>query len=165
MDRAAALAENQTRIEQFLAAAATTAGAWTTPVRPGKWSPAEVTRHIELGFQRTGAYIRHGTNPGFPKIPRFLQPLARKLVLTPVLRTGRFSRPVRTFTSLMPAGAAATPAAAAESLHATWAEFAAAVRAHPGDTLDHPSFGRIPLTDYLMFLAYHTTHHQAQLTA
>lgn len=165
MDRETALTENATRIEQFLAAAADTAAAWHTPVRPGKWSPAEVTRHIEQGFQETAGFIRHGTNPGFPKIPRFARPLVRRLGLDPVVRTGRFPRPIKTFKSLIPTGTAATPAEAAASLRAVWGEFEAAVRAHPGDTLDHPSFGRIPLTDYLMFLAYHTTHHQAQLRA
>jgi hypothetical protein len=165
MDRDTALAENRARIEQFLAAAADTAAAWTTPVRPGKWSPAELTRHIEQGFLETGGFIRSGTNPGFPKIPRLLRPLARKFGLDPVLRTGRFPRPLKTFKSLIPSGTAATPAAAAAALRATWAEFETIVRAYPGDMLDHPSFGRIPLADYLMFLAYHTTHHQAQLKA
>lgn len=165
MDRDTALAENRTRLEQFLAAAEGTAAAWTAPVRPGKWSPAEVTRHIEQGFQETGGFIRNGANPGFPKIPRLLRPLVRRLGLDPVVRTGRFPRPIKTFKSLIPTGTAATPADAAAALRATWAEFETIVRAFPSETLDHPSFGRIPLTDYLMFLAYHTTHHQAQLKA
>lgn len=165
MDTKAALAENRARVEEFIAQARTTAATWTTPVRPGKWSPAEVAEHITISYRQTAGLMKDGVSDGFPKLPALLRPLVRRIAFAPVLKTGRFARPVKTFKSLTPEHPPATPDEAAARLLATLDAFEAAVRAMPADTVRHPAFGTISAADYVLFQAHHTRHHQAQLTA
>jgi hypothetical protein len=165
MELDAALAMNRARVEEFIAAALSQGATWTTPVRPGKWSPGEVAEHIAMSYRQTTNLIGGSGDAGFPRLPAPLRPLIRRLGFQPVVRTGRFGRPVRTFKSLTPVDVAKSPQEAAERIRAALAEFESVVRGHHGPTIKHPSFGNVSLADYVAFLGYHTTHHQGQLTA
>ncbi|OGU01308.1 MAG: hypothetical protein A2085_07945 [Gemmatimonadetes bacterium GWC2_71_10] len=165
MDLDAALALNHARVDEFIAATARLGTTWTPPVRPGKWSPAEVAEHIAMSYRQTTELIGGKGGGGFPKVPGLLRPLVRRLGFAPVLKTGRFGRPVKTFKSLTPTDVPGTPDEAARRIRDALAAFEATVREQDGAAIQHPSFGTVRAADYIAFQAYHTTHHQAQLTA
>ncbi len=163
MDLTSALTENRQRVAEFVAAARAAGASWTTPVRPGKWSPAEVAEHIALTYRESAAVFATGKDM-FPAVPFFIRPLARRVAYDPVLRTGKF-KPVKTFKSLIPLDGAKTPDEAAQRIEAALATFEQAARAHGGGPLKHLTFGTIDTGDYVRMQGYHSRHHQAQLTA
>lgn len=164
MELSASLAENRARVEEFLGATRGVAGAWTAPVRPGKWSPAEVAEHINLSYRQTTELLE-GRPAGFPNLPFFLRPLLRRFAFRPVLATGRFGRPVKTFASFTPTDLARDPAEAEARLRSSLERFEAGVRSVTSPIIRHPAFGTIAVSDYVLFQAIHTRHHQGQLTA
>lgn len=161
MDLNAAIAENQGRVEDFVSAAKGVAGSWNTPVRPGKWSPAEVTEHVIIAYMES-ADIAKGTAFRFPKVWPFLRPLAKMMAFDQVMKTGKF-RPVKTFKQFIPAKVAANPDEAAARLRKASGDFEAAMRSLTAASVSHPLFGTLGLPEYVQFQGYHTRHHQAQL--
>jgi DinB superfamily len=164
MDLEASLDDNRARVNDFIVASRGTAGSWNTPVRPGKWSPAELAEHINLSYRQSAEMMGGQGTGGFPKVPVIFRPLLRKLAFRPVLRRGRFGRPVKTFKSLTPSNLPKDPGEAAERLGATLQAYEATVRSISTPTIRHPAFGEVSATDYVLFLAIHTRHHQGQLT-
>ena len=163
-DLATAISENRARVEHFIAAMLAAPGGWTTPVRPGKWSPAEVCEHIVLSYRKTVAIVR-GDAPGYPRVPRLLRPLVRKLVMELVIKRGAFMGRTRTFDALTPLAVTAHAGEGVERLREAVAECETVLRSLGETPVPHPMFGAVPAADYLRFLAVHTRHHQSQLTA
>ena len=58
---------------------------------------------------------------------------------------------------------AAPPSALLPRLESAAAGFESSVAAHPGNTLEHPYFGTVPLADIVRLSEIHTRHHTAQL--
>ena len=159
-----ALAENRRRVEAFIAASAPLGETWTTPVRPGKWSPAEVNEHVAMSYVAAADVYATGGD-AFPKLPFFLRPLLRRFVFDKVIRNGGdFGRPVKTFKALTPLERRRTPADGAIRVRDALTVFEAKVRAHGTAQVRHTAFGTLDPAAYVMFQAYHTTHHQKQLT-
>lgn len=158
-DLEAALADNRADAERFIAALDGTASHWAVPVRPGKWSPAEVSEHIRLSYKE-GAQLARGDQSGFPRAPAPLRPIIR-LFFRRILKRGTFPKS-RTFKSLTPLAGAPDPTVAADAIRTALADCEAAFRALRGP-LAHPAFGAVDPADYMRFLGYHTRHHQGQL--
>lgn len=160
------VADNRQAVSDFVAAAtAIEAADWGRAPAEGKWSPGQVTEHVAISYELSQG-ILHGTFPG-RGMPSFLRPLIRVLALKPVLRKGRFGRPVKTFPAFEPA---ASPTAA-EAITARLQKAADSFEEHvqtaaaSGKTaLNHPFFGNCPLTDYMLLQVIHTNHHRGQLT-
>ncbi len=163
MDLRSAIQENQSRVNDFIATAKSVAGSWTTPVREGKWSPAQVAEHVAIGYDEA-ADVMKGTAFRFPKFPFFLKPIAKMMAFDQVMKTGKF-RPVKTFKDLNPVNVPASPDAAAERLKQAAANFENAVSTASAASINHPLFGKVGLAEYVQFQGYHTRHHQAQLKA
>ena len=162
-DLAAAIGQNRAHVEHFIATMLAVRGTWTTPVRPGKWSPAEVCEHIVLSYRKAAALVR-GEASDFPKAPRLLRPLIRNLAFDRVIKRGAFMGRARTFKAITPDAVAASPDDAVEQLREAVAECETALETLGETALAHPMFGAVPAADYLRFLAVHTLHHQKQLT-
>lgn len=161
-DLAAAIGENRAQVEHFVATVLAERGAWTTPVRPGKWSPAEVCEHIVLSYRKTVALVR-GDAAGYPEGPRLLRPLLRRVLMNRVIKRGAFMGRAKTFEALTPGDVTARPNDGVERLREAVAECETALRALGQTPVEHPMFGAVPAADYLRFLAAHTRHHRSQL--
>jgi len=164
MELEAAIAQNRARVDEFIAATHAVAGTWTTPVHPGKWSPAEVAEHIHIAYTASADLARDAKS-AFPNFPFFLRALARKMAFEFVMKNGRFPRRVKTFKSFVPMDLAQTPEAAAGRLRAAVASFEAAVRARGDRPIRHPVFGTVSGSEWVIFEGHHTKHHEAQLGA
>jgi hypothetical protein len=160
-----AIADNHKAVEEFTAAArGVDASRWSLPRAEGKWTPAQVVEHIALTYEYSRAVLNNNA-PG-PAAPRFLRPLVRRFVVTPVLKSGSFKRKAKAPAMFQPSSSPDTPADLLSRLETALRTFEDDVRAaqHAGrSTLEHPFFGIMPVTDYLRFQAIHARHHRAQL--
>jgi uncharacterized damage-inducible protein DinB len=160
-----AIADNHRAVEEFTSAArAVDAARWSLPRAEGKWSPAQLVEHIALTYEYGRAVLKNNA-PG-PSAPRFLRPLVRRFVVTPVLRNGSFKRNAKAPAMFQPSSAPDAPADLLLRLETAVRLFEDEVRAaHRAgrSTLDHPFFGNMPVADYLRFQAIHARHHRAQL--
>lgn len=162
-DRPARLAANRDAADRFLALArAVPADRWGQPRAPGKWSPAQLVEHVALAYE-TYVLLLHGAVPGGP--PRWIRPVVRKLMLDGILRRGTFPgfapAPAILEPGESPAGAPAPDLV--QRLEGAARSFDAEAAAHPSATLDHPWFGRMPVTDLVRLAEIHTRHHSRQL--
>ena len=160
---AARLAAHRDAAESFLATArAVPAERWAVPRATGKWSPAQVVEHVALAYE-TNTQLLRGPVPG--GAPRWIRPLIRKFLLGLVLRRGGFPRGSRAPKAMEPkvSQAAAPRSELMPRLESAAAGFQAGAAAHASDTLEHPFFGTVPLTDIVRLSEIHTRHHAAQL--
>ena len=158
---------NREAVSGFLAAArAVPTSQWTTPATPGKWSPAEITEHVALGYE-VGRGILHGSFAGLA-VPRFLRPLIRGLFLQPILRNGQFKKGTKAPKPFRPTGLHPAREALTARLQAAADSFESyvATAARAGKTtVEHPVFGRLPLTEFMRLQTIHTQHHHRQLSS
>ena len=162
-DLAATLKTHRDAVESFLeTAAAVPPTRWSAPRAPGKWSPAQVADHVAVAFEANRHLLRPGTSGG--GAPRFLRPFLRVFLFNPVLRRGAFIPGSKTPKMLRPADAPPGQDALLARLRSAAQNFEAEARALPNTTIDHPFFGRMPLTDFVRFQEIHTQHHRRQLT-
>ncbi len=157
------LAANSEAVAELLAAAERSAASWTTPRRPGKWSPSQIVEHVARSLEESANMIA-GAPAKFPRLPFFLRPVARGLVLERVVRTGRFPR-ARTNKAMNPATGPATPREGRARLEAALARFDRECRvcARGAGIARSGTFGDVPLTDYARFIELHTRHHCKQM--
>lgn len=161
-DLQAALQAHREAIEAFLAAArAVPAERWDQPRASGKWSPAQVVEHVTLAYE-TGRRVLYGDVPS-RGLPRIFRPLVRRLLINPVLRTGRFMSGSRSPKIFQPSGSPAAVGLLLDRFQAATSGFAKDAAGRP-PTLEHPYFGRLSVADFVRFQAIHARHHQAQLT-
>jgi hypothetical protein len=157
--------DSRRAVGAFVAAArAVPASAWTRPAAPGKWSPGQVTEHVALAYELSYAVLRK-TYAGY-SLPRLLRPVARKVFLARVLRRGAFGAGNKAPEPLRPGPSPPAPETLTARLQSSAAGLEAdlAVAARTGQTtVDHPFFGRLPLTDLLRLQVIHTQHHRRQL--
>jgi hypothetical protein len=156
-----ALTAHRRAVEAFLTdARAVPAARWTQPRLPGKWSPGQVTEHLALAYE-VNRGVLHGRAP--MTAPRLLRPLIRWFGLAPVLRRGRFIPGSKSPKVFRPSDTPAPPAELLRRLESAMAAFEADAAAAKMTTLDHPFFGRLPLTDFVRLQEIHTNHHRGQL--
>ncbi len=158
------LADNRAAVLDLAAAAERSAGSWTTPRAPGKWSPSQVVEHVARGLEE-GANIVSGA-PSIPMRAPFvlLRPLAR-LFFDRTLKKGAFPQGFKALKALDPAGGPATPAEARVRLEGAFARFDQECRRRiaSGQHVVSPAFGKVPVEDLVRFNAIHTRHHCQQM--
>ena len=156
------LAANRAAVIDLVAAAERSAGTWTTPRAPGKWSPSQVVEHIARGFDE-GANIVSGT-PSIRPVSAFLRPLAR-LFFNRILKRGVFPNGFKAHKALDPVSGPATPGDARVRLEEAFARFDRECRrrAASGQHVLSTGFGRILVEDFVRFSAIHTRHHCQQM--
>lgn len=166
-DLPTSIAHNHAAVAAFIATVtALPATTWATPVAPGKWSPGQLTEHLALTYE-FGCLTLHGMPPG-KGLFRPLRPFVRLLFLNPVLKTGRFTRPIKAPPLFDPA---ATPPAQAEGTArllaaATKLETASTTAYSAGQrNVDHPFFGVLTLARFMDLQVIHTQHHHQHIAA
>jgi hypothetical protein len=164
---ASRLSDHRASLSEFVAKArGVPAERWLTPRAEGKWTPAQETRHLMLGYE---AFMRDiGGGVGMQlRGTRWRRLLWRWFGLTSILwrkripvaaRAPREARPVwepRTASDLLP------------ELERRATEFETALsrawRDDPQRTVTHPYFGRLTLDQTLQLVAVHNRHHAAFL--
>jgi hypothetical protein len=141
------------------------AAAWRTPVAPGKWSPAEITEHLNQIYDVVLDQLRGG--PGLQiRTGSFVRWMLRRLALRRIMR--RREIPVR-----VSAPAEATPLHVTDSQAEAVARMrtlagelereVTARRAEPGAHLTHHLFGSFDLLPAVDFVAIHIEHHCRQI--
>lgn len=159
----AVLTGNRAAVDDLIAAAERSGGAWTTPRAPGKWSASQVVEHVALILEES-ANVVSGAPSKFPTLPAFLRPLVRGLFFNRVLRKNAFPR-VKTSKAFDPASGPATPAAARVRLEAALAKFDQACRARAarGQNVVSTIVGTVSVENYGRFQELHTRHHRQQM--
>jgi len=160
-----AIADNRAAVDEFVAAAENIdAGKWGTSRVEGKWSPGQIVEHLALTYEYNRRVVA-GTAEGMPFPLVLLRPLIRKMVVTDTLKAGKFTRRGRAPKFFQPG---ATPAPMTDTiarLTNAVRGFEADLRSRPrSDTIDHPVFGAVRVTDWMTLQAIHARHHRSQLS-
>ncbi len=156
-----ALEANREAVRGLVAAGERSGARWSVPRAEGKWSPAQVTEHVARALEESANLVA-GRPSKFPKLPFFLRPLARGLLLHRVIRTGRFPK-ARTNRPMDPERGPDTPAEGRARVEVAAAAFDRACSESTTDCLESDTFGVISLVDYARFQAVHTRHHTVQI--
>jgi hypothetical protein len=161
----AALAENAEACRRFAdAVTRVPAGAWSTPVGPGKWTPAQIAEHVAITFEIAERALKGES--GIPGVPRLVRPLVRAIFLRRTLKTKTFPRNAKAPKVFHPSTSPPAAPHVIERLNRAEAGVKAAVEAlrrSGASTIEHPAFGRIAVEEYLELNAIHTRHHMGQL--
>ncbi len=148
-------------------AAAIPGGRWLEPLAPGKWSPAEVTEHVRLVYERLAVELTGG--PGVAiRMPWLLRPYVRARYLRAILRDGTFPEGARSPREARPVHAVADPAEAGRRLFAEAGDFERELSARRNLAaihVTHHIFGRLSPWTGLRLCTVHTLHHCRQLRA
>ncbi len=165
LDFAAAREANRRSIAQFTGLARAVAStAWNIQPSPGKWSPAQVTEHVALAYEKTRDLLQ---NPGKSRgAPALLRPVIRFLYVRPILKSGKFpagGKSPRQFQPVSIDQSADQLCARLEQAASGLEQDLELLRSGGRSSLTHPIFGSISLPDALQFQAYHTDHHRQQL--
>jgi hypothetical protein len=155
-------------LKQYLAAATRIpASAWNEPLSPGKWSPAEITSHLEQSYQVLRSELSGG--PGMRVIvPPFRRWLMRFTIMPRLLSDGAFPPGVRAPKETRPREVEASMGRAlsvlSEKTELMIRELTDQVP-HRRVRLSHAYFGALCPEDVLRLLTVHTRHHARQLEA
>lgn len=159
------LRANRLAVLEFLTLATRSPDHWMVPLRPGKWSPAELVEHLSITFDESRKVVL-GAPSAFPSVPRPLRPVLRALVLRRVNRSGRLPNG-RTPPAFSPGLPPPAPAQGRARLERSLGEFEDACGTHLSATSQIAStvFGRITLGEFVRFQEVHVRHHAYQVLA
>ncbi len=153
-------------VRQYLdTARAVAAERWLATPAPGKWSPAEITRHLVLVYNALAAEQSAGLVIPIA-LPAWKAWALRTVVLPRLLRGQPFPRGVKSPREVRPRGELPGQPELLAELEGATARFVAAylgAAQRPGARATHPYFGRLPLSDMFRFASIHTEHHRRQL--
>lgn len=138
---------------------------WSQPLGPGKWTPAQVVQHLNLGYEAILRELNGGPAMQL-RMNWWMRTVLRWTVLPRILRGEPFPR-ARAPRETRPADAPTDQRAAIESFRTRAEEFARTVsrRNGSGVKLTHPYFGKIKLPHTILLVARHLDHHRRQLAS
>ncbi len=159
----AVLAANRAALDELIAAAESTGGAWATPRAPGKWSPSQVVEHVARALDESANVVADAPSR-FPTLPGLLRPVVRGLFFNRILKSGRFPK-AKTNRPFDPDRGPESPADARPRLEAALRRFEEACRARvaAGQPVHSTIFGKVSVEDYARFQELHTRHHCRQI--
>lgn len=140
-------------------------GAWERPLGDGKWSPAEISQHLVLAFEKLTRELHGGPSVTF-MVPAWKRAVFRRLFLGRMLRGHWWPSGVKAPPEARPEPPIPSRSEARTRLGESADGFERAIRdahakRHPGIT--HPYLGRLAPAVALRFFALHTRHHRLQL--
>ena len=137
---------------------------WHAPRAPGKWSPAQETRHLVLTYEHFARDLI-GEEGMRLKGKWWQRRLWRFLFMRRIL-DGRFPRGARAPREVRPPDETTDQPTLVADLERAAARFQETVqevsRTHPGRGGRHPYFGKLSLAHVVQFNAVHTRHHMRQ---
>jgi uncharacterized damage-inducible protein DinB len=138
----------------------------TTPPAAGRWTPAQVTRHLTLTCRAFAAALNTGQDIGLCVSPERSRALYQAIVPR-VLAGGWFPRGGVSPEIAMPMDEIPVVALAVDDLAAASGELddavAKAFARDPMTRTTHPYFGPMFLPELVSFLAAHVEHHRVLL--
>jgi hypothetical protein len=165
-DLAVEITDHASAVRQFVESARRIPDpAWTRPLAPEKWSPAEITSHVT----ETYTVLRRelGGGPGMRlRGSGWQRWLFRHTMLPGILRGGTFPLGVRAPREIRPREIQEDPVSALAALAAGADAFARELSARAADRqlrLSHAYFGPMSARQSLLLVAVHTRHHARQL--
>ncbi len=138
---------------------------WSATPAPGKWSPAEITRHLALAYAALAAEQSGGLVIPIA-LPTWKAWALRTVVLPRLLRGKPFPRGVKSPREVRPRGELPGQPELLTEFEGATARFLSAYLAasqRTGARATHPYFGRLQLSDMFRFASIHTEHHRRQL--
>jgi hypothetical protein len=163
------LADHGAAVRDFVArAGAIRPIEWDVPRGDGKWSPAQETKHLALGYEAFARDLCGGT-PLRLKGRWWQRRLWRWRALPTILATDRLPTGVRAPREVRPPERPGEQSTLIAELRARVAEFEAAVvnaeRTEPRRRVTHPYFNTLTLPELVKLCAVHARHHLAFLPA
>ena len=138
---------------------------WQRPVRPGKWSPAEIAQHLTIAYAPPMSELAGGRG-----YERRFSPLktvvARWVALGGILSGKKFPSGGQSPPEARPSGPFPPPAEAAARLRSSAEAFERAIfESHRkgGGRITNAYFGRLTAPQALKLVAMHAEHHRKQL--
>jgi hypothetical protein len=138
---------------------------WPATPAPGKWSPAEITRHLVLTYDALAAEQSAGLVIPIT-FPWWKAWALRTFALPRLLKGQPFPRGVKSPREVRPRGELPGQPELLAEFEGAAARFLAAYLAasdRTGARATHPYFGRLSLSDMFRFASIHTEHHRRQL--
>lgn len=140
--------------------------AFTAPVAPGKWSPAQIVDHLIRSYDGLLQELAGGAGPEVKTKP-WQRAVLRWTLVPRILRGAGFPRGARAPREIRPAESPADRASLLAAFRERRDRFDAAIRRareeRPHAKLTHAYFGSYPLADALLMCARHIDHHRAQI--
>jgi hypothetical protein len=161
------LANHDAAVGAFVArAGAVPADQWDVARGDGKWSPAQETKHLALGYEAFVRDLRGGT-PLRLKGRWWQRRLWRWRALPRILATGRMPTGVRAPREARPAERPGDQSTLLAELRARVSEFQAAIvsanEMQPRRRVTHPYFSVLTLRELVELCTVHARHHTAFL--
>ena len=164
-DFSEAVALHRAAVAECVAAvAAVPADAWTQPLGPGKWSPAEVAEHLAISYEPPLSELSGG--PGFAVRVPWWKRRALRWGMLPEILNGGFPARAPAPLEIRPRQTAPSPEEASRRLAANaerFLESLAQARAVRRVRLTHAYFGKLRPAQTVMLLTSHALHHRRQL--
>jgi hypothetical protein len=160
-----AINANRQAAQRFLATARAVASAkWSTPIAPGKWSPAQIVDHVAISTEVALRAIKEDKTVG--SFPRLLRGIPRAMVFNKTLKAGQFPSGMRGPKIFAPSGEHFAFEKSKERLERAVEQLESHVRtmAKSGkESFEHGFFGKLSVADYVRFNGLHSEHHEKQL--
>jgi len=137
---------------------------WSEPLAEGKWSPAQVTEHLNRTYQVVLEEIRGGKGIRI-RSSWILRQVVRQTVLRSIYRKRQLPKGARAPSEIIPKVVEGTQVELVERFSALAHDFEEAISANreTGRKLTHHVFGEIELLPGIDFVAIHLEHHHRQL--
>ena len=137
---------------------------WMQPLNDGKWSPAQVTEHLNRTYEVIIGELS-GEKGIRIRSPWLLRQVLRQTVLRSIYRRRQLPRGARAPSEIIPKSIEETQTAAVERFASLARQFETAMNANRSTQrkLTHHIFGEIDLERGLDFIAIHIEHHQRQI--
>jgi len=161
----AALAQHSNAAMAFAKTARSiTPESWSEPLAEGKWSPAQVTEHLNRTYQVVIDEIRGGKGIRL-RSPWLLRQVLRQTVLRSIYRKRQLPKGARAPSEIIPKVVEGTQVELLERFCALAHDFEQSMSTNreTGRKLTHHIFGEIELLPGIDFIAIHLEHHHRQI--
>ncbi len=162
----AAFESNRTAIATFISTLLDLpASRWDEPRRTGKWSPAQITEHVAITYERAALFVEGSLALSGRRPPKFLRPFIRMLIRVTALRTGRFIKS-KTPAAFEPSPRPASQQVVCDRLQRASATFESRAREKLNagiSTFEHPYFGTFGIEEFVRLEMHHVHHHRRQI--
>jgi hypothetical protein len=155
--------------DAYLAAASSLSDeAWSSPIAAGKWTPAQITDHLNRAYDVLLSELRGGSGMAV-RTRRWQQWLLRFTIVPRLKRGGWFPAGARAPRETRPVDSLADRQSLLERFRLLAGEFEDEIRssraADPRRRVTHAYFGAASLTDGALLCARHLEHHLRQIAA
>jgi hypothetical protein len=136
---------------------------WPVPIGEGKWSPAQVTEHLNRTYRVIIDELNGGKGIRI-RSPWLLRQILRQTVLRSIYRKRQLPKGARAPSEIVPKEVEGTQTELVERFRHLAMEFELAVEKNRDGKLTHHIFGEIEVERGIDFIAIHIEHHHRQIS-